>query len=204
MLMTDFAQQYFFLSRPRHEALPYLQPTKETAALNFRFEPVPRDSKPLKFCNGLADSQKDRVVAARRSLPEVLFSGTDLVVRSSISERLLKADIPNLVVQASIYIDESNVCHEDYWYLTFTKRFDCWDREKSDYRAKPLELGGMALYSVYEYKLNEELLATTALKDRQLFKMGGVNPAPVTVHKSLAGVFRCVPEAALQLVAVDR
>ena len=201
--MSDFAQQYFFLNRPNNEALPYLQPTDETANLNFRFEQMPLGTKPLMFFNGIADMQKENKIAPLKVLPDVLFSGTDLVVRDRIREKLLEADIPNLALQASIYIDEEGNWHEDYWYLTFTERFDCWDRDKSEYRAKPLQIGGMELYSIYEYKLDEELLAKTTLKDRQLFKMGGVNPAPVTVHKSLAGIFRSVPDEALQIVPVE-
>lgn len=201
--MSDLAQQYFFLIRPDNEALPYLQPTDETANLNFRFEQMPLGMKPLMFFNGIADMQKENKIAPLKSLPDILFSGTDLVVRDRIREKLLKADIPNLAPQASIYIDEKDKWHEDYWYLTFTDRLDCWDQDRSDYRGKPLTIGGMDLYSVYEYKLDEDLLAKTPLKDRLLFKMGGVNPAPVTVHKSLAGFFRTGSDAALQVVAVE-
>ena len=74
--------------------------------------------------------------------------------------------------------------------MTFTERFDCWDRQHSTYEAEPLEMGGFKLHSVYTYSLNEELLDKTPLEQRLLFKMGGSLDAFVVCHQKLLGLFR--------------
>lgn len=45
-------------------------------------------------------------------------------------------------------------------------------------------------FSAYAYQINEEIIKKTELKNRLLFKMGGYLSAHITVHKSIASIFR--------------
>lgn len=198
--MTDHSNDYFFLRRPADEGLPYPQPDEETAKLNFMFEVMPLGSRPLSFFNGMADMQKERRVRMYKGAPELMFVGSDLLASERVREKLLPRELSNLALQPAVYVDDEGKRHESFWYLTFTRRFDCWDRDRSEYdRDDPIELGGMQLFNVYSFKLKEKLLDSTPLQERLLFKMGGVNPAPVTVHKSLAGVFRSMGQGVCEL-----
>jgi hypothetical protein len=201
--MANYEADYLFLRRPTDEALPYAQPDANTAELNYMFEVMPAGSTPLTFFNGMAAMQRERRIRPYKGAPEVLFVGSDLLVSDRLRGKLLPFDIPNLAIQPAIYVDDDGRWHDGFWYLTFTDRFDCWDRDLSDYdRDDPIELGGMQLFDVYSFKLDGRLLDNTPLQERLLFKMGGVNPAPVTVHKSLAGVFRSLGPAVCELQSV--
>jgi hypothetical protein len=202
--MPQYDDDYYLLLRNTDERLPYLQPTPDTAATNFRSEAIPFGAKPLMFVNGIADMQKEQGIEPLKKLPDVLFSGTDLVVDDSIRQKLLSVDIPNLVLQPSIYIDEAERWHENYWYLTFTERFDCWDRDASDYAKDiPIQLGGEEFFQVYSFRLNDALVRRTPMRDRTLFKMGGVNPAPVVAHRSLVSVFKPSETPTLEVVSIS-
>lgn len=205
MIMSQFDDEYFLLQRSRDERLPFLQPTPDTAATNFRYEALQFGSKPLMFVNGIADLHKERGISPLRELPEILFSGTDLIVADRIRERLLTLQVPNLILQPSIYIDESNRWHENYWYMTFADRFDCWDRSTSDFEQDdpPIRLGGEELFDVYAFRLNEKLMRETPLDQRLLFKMGAVNPAPVIAHRSVASMLKPSENATLDLVRIS-
>jgi hypothetical protein len=150
-------------------------------------EVLPFGQKPLIFTNGILDICLE---AGQRPLdppPDVLFHGDDLVVREYLAKKLEDMEIPNLAIQPAIFIDHKKKWHEDYWFLTFTKRFDCWDRERSIYDPSYID---PTEYTVYALVLNEELLQKTPLRERLLFKMGGTTLSPVLAHQSIVGLFR--------------
>jgi hypothetical protein len=122
--------------------------------------------------------------------PDLLFHGSDILVKDALREKLLSLEIPNVVLQPAIYVDHKDGWHEDYWYTTFLELFDCWDRTASSYRPKPVEIDDVRLYNVREYSLNDELLEKVPLDSRRLFKMGGTLDGDVVVHVSLAENFR--------------
>ncbi|MEJ7807501.1 MAG: hypothetical protein WKG03_16450 [Telluria sp.] len=104
----------------------------------------------------------------------------------------------------AIYIDDRDNWHEDYWYLTFTELFDCWDRQLSDTSTSCIEAGGEKIYDVYEYVLDKDLLDKTPLEKRLLFQMGGTVDAFVFCHESIAGLFRRdMPNGARLVLASD-
>ncbi len=146
-------------------------------------------TKPLIFFNGASDFQKSNHIRPSDPAPDILFSGSDVLVKDEVRDKLLPLEIPNLAIQPAIYIDHKNNWHEDYWYLTFTELFDCWDRERSSYRPKPIDFDGVKIYNVRQYSLNDDLLDETPLESRRLFKMGGTLDGFVVVHVSIASWF---------------
>jgi hypothetical protein len=189
MNMSAFDKEYFFLFRPDDKYLPALTPSTDTAKKGATYKVQPLGSKPFIFYNCLIDRQKERNTIPDDSPPDVLFDGSNLVVCDRIKDKLADLEIPNLAIQASIYIDHKNKWHENYWYLTFTELFDCWDRKNATYNPEPIDTEPL-LYSVYTYSLNDKLLKDIPLPTRLLFKMGGTTDGNVTVHESLADLFR--------------
>ncbi|PLK46935.1 hypothetical protein C0V76_19345 [Uliginosibacterium sp. TH139] len=135
-----------------------------------------------------------------------MFSGFDIIVDDNIRERLLNYDFPNLHIYPSIYIDDQDQWHEDRWYLTFTERFDCWDRNTSDYEqdVAPVRLGGIEYHQIYSLRFNQELFAKTPLSQRLLFKLGGSIDAYIVAHQSiLTKIFGRAPDNGAEYVRVS-
>jgi len=187
--MKKYDQQYYFIDRAENDSLPDLGPDLNTEDRKFRYERQPVGSPPLVFENSGYEFDKKRGIPSLKHLPDILFDGSNLVVRSYIREKLLNYDIPNLHMHPTVYIHDDGKWHEDYWYMTFTEQFDCWDRQHSTYELEPLEMGGFKLHSVYTYSLNEELLDKTPLEQRLLFKMGGTQDGYIVCHQKLLGLF---------------
>jgi hypothetical protein len=187
--MTVFSKEYFFILQPEDERLPDLTGDEDTVAKQYDWEIQPLGAKPLIFYNGAYDFQKRKHITPTNPPPEVLFNGSNLMVIDRIANKLWDMEIPNFAIQPAIFIDHKDNWYENYWFLTFTTRFDCWDRQDSTYEPEP---SGTVppLYEVYTYSLNEELLQKTPLVERRLFKMGGTSDGFIVVHKSIAGLFR--------------
>jgi hypothetical protein len=189
MTMSAFDKEYFFLFRPDDAYLPSLTPSTDTAKKGITYKAQPLGSKPFIFYNNLIDRQVERNTIPDDLPPDVLFDGSNPLVNDRIKKKLANLEIPNLAIQASIYIDHNKKWHENYWYLTFTKLFDCWDREKSSYDPDPISIDPPS-YSVFTYSLNDKLLEETPLPARLLFQIGGTMRDFVIVHESIADLFR--------------
>lgn len=191
--MNAYDSQYYIIHKPKgRDDLPFLSPDENTENRNFNFEKQLVGSPPLVFENGSKEYNTKRDVKSVKVLPDILFSGTDLVIRSHIREKLLNYNFPHMHMHPTVYIHDNGKWHEDYWYMTFTEEFDCWSRENSDYEQDdpPIRLGGFELYQVYNYSLNEELLDKVPLEQRLLFKMGGSLDAFIICHQKLLGLFQ--------------
>lgn len=187
--MNNYDQEYFFIrSNDDNERLPYLRPDINTNERRFRNRAQPAGSAPLIFTNAL--KQDFRSAGKKDEAADILFESSNFVVRDHIREGLLQFEIPNMYIHPSVYIDDRDQWHEDYWFLGFTSRFDCWDRTKSTYTPEPLEIGDNEFFDMYTYSLNSKLLDETPLENRLLFQMGGTQDAMIVCHKSIAGIFR--------------
>jgi hypothetical protein len=187
--MSKYDSQYYFILKDRNERMPEMTPDEDTSRKPYTSEILPLHTKPLIFHNGAFDYQKRHRVTPVDPPPDILFDGSDVLVKNALREKLLLLDIPNLAIQPAIYIDHKNNWHEDYWYLTFIELFDCWDRNTSTFNPEPHTFGGVR-HDVYTYSLNDELLDKTPLESRRLFKMGGTTEGMVVAHVSVAKYFR--------------
>lgn len=194
-MTSPFDDEYYIVTRPREDdqlddLLPDVGPDEHTADLSFRYEALPAGHKPLTFKNSAKRFRDRRGMTTMRNPPEILFDGSNPLVRGGIREKLLRMEIPNLALQCSIFVDDWGTRHEDYWYLTFTDRFDCWDRKASDFeRGFPVRIAGESLYQVYEVRLDDEVMEKIPLGQRTLFQLGGSLDAMVIAHKSVAELF---------------
>jgi hypothetical protein len=187
--MPKYDKQYFFIEKADDERLPFLVPDSNSEDRLFLYESQLPGSPPLVFRNGRKDSQKNRRISALT--PDILFSGSDLIVKNSIREQLLDKEIPNLHMHPSIYIDNNEDWNEDYWHLLFTNSLDCWDHELSDYNRtrRPIEIGGLEYHEVHTFVLDEATLDKKKLPERLLFKMGGILAGTITCHETLHSIF---------------
>jgi hypothetical protein len=183
-----YENEYFFIKRPGSSSrVPFLSPDLKTSNRHFRFEALPLGQAPLKFFN--ENRAQNRLEGFASKTFDIMFDGTDLVVRDRVREKLLDYEIPNLHIYPSVYVDDKDQWHEDFWYLTFTERFDCWDRRTSNYDQEdpPIRLGGFEYHQVYSCRFDEELMKKTPLDQRLLFKIGGTLDAYIVAHESIIG-----------------
>lgn len=185
--MGEYDHQYYFVRKTREDkSIPFLRADDDTSMLDYSFVALPI-GKPLVFHNAWKErSLRQRI---KEKLSDVLFEGSNMIVIGNIREKLLEYDIPNLHIHPSIYIDDSDKRHEDYWYLTFTKRFDCWDKKLSRYNRGSAEIDGSTIHAVSSYVLSDAILDKTPLNNRLLFKMGGNTDAFITAHESIVNIF---------------
>ena len=164
-----------------------MTPDMDTGVRPFMSSRLPFGEKPLIFHNGSLEMQREYGVRPIDPPPDLLFHATDVLVKGDVREKLLHYEIPNLSMYPAIYIDHKDVWHENYWYLTFLEKFDCWDRKYSEYSVEASPMRGA--HFVDRYSLNDELLENTPLEQRRLFLMGKTMLPLVTVHRSIAGLF---------------
>jgi hypothetical protein len=188
--MSIFKKDYYFVVRFDDDTIPGLTPDEDTNEKPFTWEAIPLGGKPLIFHNGALDWQLEHDVTPMDPPPDVLFYGSNLVVCHEIADKLRDWEIPNLAIQPAIYIDHKKKWHENYWFLTFTAKFDCWDKANSVYRSKPMPETDPPIYGVSKYSLNEQLLNATLLSKRLLFKMGGTMDGKVVAHQSIVELFQ--------------
>jgi hypothetical protein len=188
--MSAFDKDYYIILSPDDDSIPTLAPDVDTAKKPFTYAVLPLGGKPLIFENGALDWQLEHDVTPMDPPPNILFYGSNLIVCDEISDKLWNLEIPNLAIQAAIYIDHKKKWYENYWFLTFTAEFDCWDREHSKHHSEPISDTDPPMYEVSKYSLNERLLEKTPLSERLLFKMGGTTAGEKFVHKSIADIFR--------------
>lgn len=206
--MSNHDKQYFFILQPRDDdrtvdVLPFLTPDESTAKLPFEYEVMPVGTKPLVFFNGLKEMSQRYGYAMVRKPPAVLFAGNHPVVSGDIREKLLKLELPNVALQPAIFVDDWGAWHEDYWFMTFLDRLDCWDRQASDHSDPPLSLGGIDLYQVYRFSLDQKVLDKTPLLERTVFQMGAAQEGFVVAHQSVAAIFRAHGDGAQILPITD-
>jgi hypothetical protein len=201
--MNTYNNEYFFVRKPKDEKFPYLVPDKDTEDRNFEFEEQTKSSPPLVFTNGWEEECKKKRI--KTITPDILFAGPDLLVRTPIYEKLLGVPIKSMHMHPAIYIDDNSKWHEDYWYLTFTRQFDCWDRDESEYDRDilPVSLGGEDLFQIFTYSLNPALMNNTKLQERLIFKMGGTLMGMITCHKSLISIFRGDGKSGADIIGIS-
>ncbi|WOB11336.1 hypothetical protein [Piscinibacter gummiphilus] len=186
--MSHFTEQYFIIQADwMNESVPFLRADDTTSMRDYQTEVLPLGA-PLVFTNG--NRERNKKEGVKDVVANILFEGADIVVKASIREKLLEFDLKNVSLYPAIYIDGDEKWHEDYWYVTFTSKLDCWDRQASQFLGEPVELGGERLHEVLKFELNDKVLNEIPLKDRLLFKMGECMPDHVVAHESLLKVFR--------------
>jgi hypothetical protein len=190
MTMSAFNKEYFFILLPEDEHIPRPSPDDDTAAKPYAYKVQPIGQKPFIFHNGALDWQRERDIVPMDPPPKVMFDGSDMMVVYEIAKELRDYEIPNLAIQPAIYIDHKDQWHENYWFLTFTEEFDCWDRKRSTYHPKPMRHTDPPVYDVYTYSLNDKLLRETPLAARRLFRMGGTTVGDAVAHESITDLFR--------------
>lgn len=203
--MRKYEQQYYFLVKPTEdERLPSLSPDDNTSDKNYDFEYFPVGSPPFIFFNGAKEYNKKRNIPSLKTVPSILFDGTNLLISNSMRESILALNIPNLHMHQSVYIHDDGEWYENYWYMTFVDRLDCWSKSKSDFdkEEEPIRSGGFELFAVYKFYFDEGILDSIPQSQRLLFKMGGAVNALIVCHESILDIFKSGNRGGVEFIQV--
>ncbi len=99
-------------------------------------------------------------------------------------------------IYPSVYIDDDNNWHEDYWFLNFYEELHCLDKKKSkiltidysDEEDDDLDEEDDDL-EVVEYRLDSRILGGIPEEKRLMFKIGGTNIDYIFIHQKLVDIF---------------
>jgi hypothetical protein len=174
-------KEYYVLERPARDEVSLLSATRNTASDNFR-KYGQYLSKPLYFTNDWRDENVKAGILEEQS--HILFNGNDILISKEVVDVLRLLDIQNVDFTSAIYIDDKDQYREDYYFVRFKEKVDCWSRLDSDYNKKPRASSG--LHYVYSYSLDDEVLKRMNLKSRFIFRMGGTSLSLCFVHEALA------------------
>jgi hypothetical protein len=194
--MTNFEKEYYILERDSNDSLPTPSPFHETAAREFREKLLAPDSPPLAFYNISKRWARRHGHPMMPEPPDVMFDFDNLLVRKPVRDTLLGTGISRILTHPAWYVHDDKTLHEDYWYVGFIGRFDCWDRKLSEYTGKDKEgdddgeEGGTSLPpNIMTLRFNAQLLANTPFNERQLFVLDGCFSPGVVCHESLLPQF---------------
>lgn len=188
--MTDFDKEYYFLSDDDREGRPFPRPFHETDEREYWKKPIAPDAPPLAFYNGFKRFQRKRGAKPVPAPPDVMFERYNLIVRKPLLDALLVHEPAGIFTHPAWYVHDDKTLHDDFHYLGFRQRFDCWDRNLSDYARKDEDAGSTDHEpNVLTFRLNAQLLAQTPMNERLLFVMGGCFLPNVVCHESLLPLF---------------
>lgn len=203
--VKKYEEQYHFMVKPTDdERIPSLSPDDNASEREYDIMEFPVGAPPFVFVNGGREYNKKRGIGFLKTVPAILFDGADLLIPGRTREKLVALDIPNLHMYPSVYIHDDGKWYEDYWYMSFIERFDCWSRSKSDYEkdSQPIRLGGFELHQIYHYGLDDELLNAIPESQRLLFKMGGSLRPLIVCHESILSIFKSGNASGVEFIRV--
>lgn len=185
--MSSFDREYYILKREDDRVPTRPQAFHETAERDFRNSPCAAGSPPLAFFNGSRRKNRQRGISILPEPPRTMFDGASLLARNDVRDGLFARGITGLHTHPAWYVHDDKSLHNDYCYISFGTKFDCWDRQLSDHDDEDDGSGLDPL--VYTFSLDTQLMARTPLNERLLFVMGGCFSPPLVCHESLLPLF---------------
>lgn len=199
--MNDFDSEYFIFLENEKPCYPTLVAKGSTVDRPYGRRELSSGGGPLAFFDGFRNEQlRD---GTKEILTDILFDGTSMVVTSRIKSSLEGFDIDGLQYYPAIYIDNSGIWHEDYWYMNFYTRLDCWDREFSIYDSEFDENDPYDFADVDRYSLDSGKLSRVPASERMMFKMGRSAGQYIFAHKEIAKFFLLEQIPSMQIFKVS-
>jgi hypothetical protein len=133
-------QEYFFIQKKDDDTLPSLTPDENTVDRHYSFEPQPYGAAPFMSSDGACEYARKLGIVPGTGIPDILFAGTDLVVRKHIRDLLIGLDLPGVYMHPAVFVDAYDRRHDDCWFVAIPERLSCWDRQLSEFEDEPWNL----------------------------------------------------------------
>lgn len=180
--MNNFNEQYYIAFMPFGDEQLYVSPDQKTADRDFDFKKVPLGEAPFFFENGYKEEDKEE--GNRWPITEIMMVGTSFIAIQEIRDELIKHDVDGMQLYPSVYIDDDDNWHENYWYLNFYKELHCLDKKRSkiDEDEDDDKDDDAEVLSIH---LSARVLDAIPEEKRLLFKIGGTTLPYVLVHQKI-------------------
>ncbi|WP_163831825.1 imm11 family protein [Spartinivicinus ruber] len=185
--MTNYNEQYYILDTFYNDNQLHITADNKTSNRNYEYEKLVPSGVPLFFENSFKD--KEKALGRKRLLTDVLFDGSSLVVVYKIHDFLKMFSTKGMQLYPAIYIDDDTNWHENYWYLNFFEKLDCWDRKLSVLETFDDEDDDFDA-EIRKYYLDKKVLDAIPEEQRYLFKMGGATESYIFAHERLVDIFK--------------
>ena len=183
--VRNFEKEYYLIKRGRSDSLPCPRPFHETEECDYQRTPPDPASPPLSFFNIAKTWARKHGHPPLPFPPDVMFEFDNMLVRKTVRDALLEKGVSRIYTHPAQYVHDDKTLHDDYWYVGFTAKFDCWDRELSEYSEGTPSIPP----DIYSLRFNERLLAATPLNERLLFVLDGCFSPGLVCHESLLPLF---------------
>jgi hypothetical protein len=202
--MSNFDKEYYFLSSCRNEGKPSPRAFHETNEREYWKARIPPDAPPLAFYNGAKRYNRERGIESMPVPPDVMFERDNLIVRKHLRDALLERKVDGAFTHAAWYVHDDKSLHDDYHYIGFHHKLDCWDRELSEHSGQDEDADPTDCEpNVWAFRLDAQLLQRIPLNQRLLFVMGGCFVPKLVCHESLLPLFRASENSGIYATLIE-
>lgn len=187
--MTNYNEQYCILARPRGEDQIFVGLDSRVSSDSFYYT-KPNSGSPEFFFNNRAKKRQLKM-GVKWPLTSAFVWVSNVMVDRAHYEALKDFNISNLKYHPSIYIDDEDVWHEDYWFLVFYQELDCWHRKRSEVldKGEVYSDGTEFPPRLNKFYLDDKVLDPIPEEERLMFAMGGVSNRFIFVHQKIVDIF---------------
>ncbi|WP_345889271.1 imm11 family protein [Shewanella algae] len=179
--MKNYNDEYYIAFRPSGDNQIYIKPDINTAKRQYHFKQLVYGEKPLFFLNGFKGEDKNRW-----PLTDLFVDSAGLLINKEVKLKMDNYDIDGMQIYPSIYIDDNNVWHENYWYLGFYKELDCLDRDNSSIETFDFDDDDDdELLEVKKFSLDGRVLEKIAENERLIFKIANCSKSYLFFHQKV-------------------
>ena len=184
--MSKYNEQYYIIEKPFGENSLYIKADQKTANRGYHYKKTPFGEAPFFFHNSYKDRDKQEQI--RRQLTDIIVHGSGLLINNQVRDELKYLEVDGMQIYPSVYIDDDNEWHEDYWYLSFYEDLNCLDKENAEIDMDDFDDDDDDV-EVSKFSLADDALDKIPEERRLLFKIGGVNMPYIFIHRKIADLF---------------
>ncbi|PCK09626.1 MAG: hypothetical protein COA42_03030 [Alteromonadaceae bacterium] len=196
--MNKYEDQYYIVFKKYDEHTLYLASLQKTADRDYEYEKLDLGDEPLYFEN--AYKEQDKTNPSPKKIGQFHMNMDLLIVHNEIREKLKDFKIDNFQLYPSVIIDDEGQLHDNYWYFSIYKEFDCVDYENSEIRNYEENVDD---HKIRKYIFSEEAMDNIPEERRLIFRPMNMNIGHTIIHKKIVNIFKQFDTSALNLVKVS-
>lgn len=180
--MTKYNDEYYIAFRPSGDDQVYIKPDRKTSQRKYAYKKLVSGQEPLFFSNGFKEEDKNRW-----PLTDLLVDSSGLLINEELKDNLNKYNVNGMQIYPSIYIDDGNKWHDNYWYLGLYKELNCLDLVKSKIEFFDFDEDEDEddFLEVKQYSLDESVLDNIEESNRLIFKIANCSKSYLFFHKKI-------------------
>ncbi|MDD9158520.1 hypothetical protein PVK64_20375 [Aliivibrio sp. S4TY2] len=179
--MTKYNDEYYIAFRPNDDTQVHIKPDKRTALRKYHYKKLENGGDPLFFTNGFSEEEKTSDL-----LTDLVVDTSGLLINKKLKDELSQYTIDGVQIYPSIYIDNANNDHGNYWYLGLYTELNCLDLTRSKIEIFDFDDDDDDDFlEVKQYYLNEAVLNHINEESRLIFKVANCSKSYLFFHKSI-------------------